>query len=186
MSRLLVALSGHSHLRHRVLSVRRTPQPRSLGNSDCATRFPSTNRMPRTGKPCSAGIEIPSSRRAAIPSGMRPSPHALSTGGVARSAMLTRKPFWRAAIATASPAGPPPTMKTSVSMGGFSVEDRLESAQAARFFIAIFDANPLPTDARSDAWPLVCGPRFHQRSRINSEQKPGPMAPKMLYVPGAG
>src|SRR5580692_4745037 len=48
-------------------------------------------------------------------SGKSPSPQALVTGGFAPSATITRKPFWRAAIAAASPAGPPPTTNTSVS-----------------------------------------------------------------------
>src|SRR5580693_7328594 len=47
-------------------------------------------------------------------SGISASPQALSIGGLALSATTTRRPCWRAAIAAASPAGPPPITKTSV------------------------------------------------------------------------
>ena len=49
----------------------------------------------------------------AAPSGIKPSPHALSIGGDARSSTSTVRPARRAAIATARPAGPPPTTTTS-------------------------------------------------------------------------
>src|SRR5579864_4221900 len=58
---------------------------------------------------------------AATPSGIRPSPHALSIGGCALSATTTLKPRRRAAIAAASSAGPPPITKTSVSLGSSSI-----------------------------------------------------------------
>ena len=45
----------------------------------------------------------------------RPSPQALSMGGPFPSATTTRSPLRRAAMAVASPAGPPPITKTSVS-----------------------------------------------------------------------
>ncbi len=48
-------------------------------------------------------------------SGMRPSPQALSMGGVMPSATSTVRPCWAAAMAQARPAGPPPAMKTSGS-----------------------------------------------------------------------
>src|SRR6266404_6686527 len=58
---------------------------------------------------------MPSRASAARASGIRPSPHALSAGGAAQSATVTRNPFRRTAIAAAKPAGPPPTTSTSVS-----------------------------------------------------------------------
>jgi hypothetical protein len=66
---------------------------------------------------------MPSARAAATPSGMMPSPQALSIGGTARSITVTSNPRWRAAIAAARPAGPPPITSTS--------EDRGESINAA-------------------------------------------------------
>src|SRR3974377_1286063 len=47
-------------------------------------------------------------------SGIIPSPHGLSIGGSEPSASVTENPLWRAAIAAANPAGPPPTTNTSV------------------------------------------------------------------------
>jgi hypothetical protein len=47
-------------------------------------------------------------------SGIKPSPHGLSIGGLFPSATITSKPRCLAAIAAASPAGPPPITKTSV------------------------------------------------------------------------
>src|SRR5262245_33812576 len=44
-----------------------------------------------------------------------PSPQVLSIGGAAPSATVTEKPLCRAAMAAANPAGPPPTITTSVS-----------------------------------------------------------------------
>src|SRR5258706_664927 len=63
------------------------------------------------------------------PSGISPSPQALSMAGEALSATTTPKPFWRAARAAASPAGPPPITKTSISEG-----NRLIVTIAARSF----------------------------------------------------
>src|SRR5580658_3692522 len=54
-------------------------------------------------------------RAASSASGIRPSPQALSIGGRRESATKTRNPSCRAAIAAASPAGPPPITRRSVS-----------------------------------------------------------------------
>src|SRR5580700_456567 len=56
---------------------------------------------------------MPRWRRASTPSGINPSPHGLSIGGTAPSATTTLKPWRRAAIAVAKPAGPPPATNTS-------------------------------------------------------------------------
>ena len=77
--------------------------------------LPSSNRIPRNAQPSVSRNTTPSSRSAATASGKRPSPHAFVMGGLAPSATITRKPLVRAAIAAASPAGPPPTTNTSVS-----------------------------------------------------------------------
>lgn len=69
-------------------------------------------------------------------------------GGVRESTSVTRRPFARAAMAAANPAGPPPTINTSVWTVGFRYA-------------------------------------YHRR-RTNSEQKPGPIAARMLNVPGTG
>src|ERR1039457_459759 len=61
---------------------------------------------------------MPNDWAAARPSGMMPSPQALSMGGMEQSARVTSKPRWRAAIAAARPAGPPPITNTSVERGG--------------------------------------------------------------------
>src|SRR5271165_5223993 len=52
-------------------------------------------------------------------SGISTSPHALSIGGLAPSATTTPNPCWRAAIAAASPAGPPPITNTSVEFSNY-------------------------------------------------------------------
>ena len=72
------------------------------------------NRTPRIACPSSAPKLTPKSRSAATVSGINPSPHAFSIGHRVPSATTTRKPFFRAAIAAASPAGPPPITNTSV------------------------------------------------------------------------
>src|SRR5437660_12156119 len=56
---------------------------------------------------------MPRRSRAGSASGIKPSPQALSIGGSEPSATITRKPCCRAAIAVASPEGPPPITKTS-------------------------------------------------------------------------
>src|SRR5580700_1631925 len=71
--------------------------------------------MPRKAHPSISRSSTPSSPSAFSPSGNNPSPHAFVMGGFAPSATITRKPRARAAIAAASPAGPPPTTNTSVS-----------------------------------------------------------------------
>src|SRR5579863_559295 len=84
------------------------------GNGASAEKPELRKRIPRKGCPSHGFNAIPSSRRACNPSGISPSPHALSIGGAAPSATTTRNPLWRAAIPAASPAGPPPITKTSV------------------------------------------------------------------------
>src|SRR5580704_17957181 len=96
--------------------MRRTAMPGSAGKS-AATLPPSPiKRMPRNAKDCSESNVIPKRRKAWCESGIRPSPQALSMGGCAESATVTSNPLRRAAIAAANPAGPPPTMKTSVKL----------------------------------------------------------------------
>src|SRR5919202_596336 len=68
--------------------------------------------MPRNGAPSTA---TPSRPSAATALGMRPSPHALSTGPVRRSRTATDMPASDPSIAVASPAGPPPTTRRSTS-----------------------------------------------------------------------
>src|ERR1700733_690650 len=72
------------------------------------------NRTPCSGKPSAGSIATPILRSAATVSGIKPSPQALSTGGFAPSATVTENPLARNWIAAASPAGPPPTINTSV------------------------------------------------------------------------
>src|SRR5208282_1147379 len=60
---------------------------------------------------------MPRCSSASRPSGRKPSPHALSIGGLDPSATTTRKPRCRAVIAAARPAGPPPITKMSVEDG---------------------------------------------------------------------
>src|ERR1019366_404283 len=57
----------------------------------------------------------PNAASAVRPSGIMPSPQALSMGGCAQSTTATSKPACRAAIAAASPDGPPPATRTSAS-----------------------------------------------------------------------
>src|SRR5450755_54334 len=73
--------------------------------------------MPRKGYASSSGIATPRWRKASTPSGISPSPQGLSIGGTAPSATTTLKPWRRAAIAVARPAGPPPTTNTSHGFG---------------------------------------------------------------------
>src|SRR5579862_8461724 len=69
--------------------------------------------MPRKGKQSRSGNCKPRQAAAATPSGMMPSPQALSMGGLRASATVTVKPLQRAASAAARPTGPPPITKTS-------------------------------------------------------------------------
>ena len=96
-------------------TVRRTPRPDApLGNA-ASTASPSVRkRSPLKGYESSAGTVTPKFSSAARPSGIIPSPQGLSIGPCAPSATATRNPFCLAAIAAASPAGPPPITKTSV------------------------------------------------------------------------
>src|ERR1700733_2289011 len=68
--------------------------------------------MPRKGIPAGS---TPSDTSSAKPPGIRPSPHALSIGSFLGSATITESPCWRAFIAEARPAGPPPTISRSAS-----------------------------------------------------------------------
>src|ERR1700735_2102952 len=70
-------------------------------------------RIPRNGNPSFKSKEIPRRRSDATVSGIRPSPQALSTGGLAPSATVTEKPLVRSSMEAAKPAGPPPTTNTS-------------------------------------------------------------------------
>src|SRR4051794_27614943 len=56
---------------------------------------------------------MPMLARAVTPAGMSPSPHALSSGGVRLSTIMTDRPARRAWMGVASPAGPAPTMRRS-------------------------------------------------------------------------
>src|SRR5580704_17156759 len=69
-----------------------------------------------------------------------PSPQALSMGGCRASARMTLKPFCRAAIAAASPTGPPPITKTSVfGIVSIAVLFRLRSLSRMAIKAVIFD-----------------------------------------------
>ncbi len=61
---------------------------------------------------------IPRRSATASAAGIKPSPQALSCGGGQGSVTITRNPLRRAAIAAIKPAGPPPTIRTSVPEGG--------------------------------------------------------------------
>ena len=111
------------------------PAPRATGGEPCAgipgrihaENQPSPTRSRRgngsRGKRTNrfSGSCNPSCAAAARPSGMTPSPQALSIGGAQPSASTTRNPLRRAAIAAARPTGPPPIMKTSGFTIGASV-----------------------------------------------------------------
>ena len=72
--------------------------------------------MPRNGLPSSPSVATPNRSSAATPSGISPSPHALSTGAPSRrSTTVTASPARRARIPVASPAGPPPTISRSIT-----------------------------------------------------------------------
>ncbi len=71
--------------------------------------------MLRKRKPSASARRIPIRPAAVTASGMSPSPQALSMGGRFPSATITRSSLLRAAMAAASPAGPPPITNTSVS-----------------------------------------------------------------------
>ena len=94
-------------LLHQQLVQNHAPNPKSTAWAS------SRKRMPRKAKAWSSGIVTPSLSSAASPSGMMPSPQALSIGGRAQSMTVTSSPTCRAAIAAASPAGPPPATMTS-------------------------------------------------------------------------
>ncbi len=95
-------------------ATRRIPIAHSAGNRAATSLSRPTNRTPRITCPSPAPTLTPNSRSAATVSGISPSPHAFSIGHRAPSATTTRNPFLRAAIAAASPAGPPPITNTSV------------------------------------------------------------------------
>src|SRR5271157_37789 len=102
--------------RSRCRVVRRTPKPGPSGKVLPTDDSFARNRTPRKATASFGPRTTPSLRSARTPSGINPSPQVLSIGNRSESAIITRKPFWRAAIPVASPAGPPPTMNTSVSM----------------------------------------------------------------------
>ena len=134
-------------VRMRCNVVRRTPRPDALLGKGASTERPEArNRMPENGCVYCGDRVTPSRRSAAMPSGIKPSPQALSIGGSAPSATATANPCCRAAIAAASPAGPPPITKTSVESNNswtsplqeqkFRAESwshRREQAQSPRF-----------------------------------------------------
>src|ERR1700677_321818 len=96
-------------------AVRRTERPQSLPGKDASADNPEPRkRTPRSRHASATGTVMPNCCSAAIASGISASPQALSIGGLAPSATMTRNPCWRAAIAAASPAGPPPITNTSV------------------------------------------------------------------------
>src|ERR1035437_1647755 len=97
--------------------VRRRPNPWPWGKAASTEAPRSQKRMPRNGRAPAASRSMPSEWAAARPSGMMPSPQALSIGGMEQSARVTSKPRWRAAMAAARPAGPPPITNTSVERG---------------------------------------------------------------------
>jgi len=95
-------------------SGRRNPIPCPSGKSPHTRMFSCAKQMPRNRNPSAGLISTPNARSAANASGIIPSPHGFSIGGAAPSASVTSSPCWRAAMAVASPAGPPPTTNTSV------------------------------------------------------------------------
>src|SRR5580700_3861789 len=104
--------------------------------------------MPRKAAPCSGPSSTPIPRKAAIPSGIRPSAQTLSINGRDLSATITSNPLWRTASAAASPAGPPPITKTSVSEG-----TGREFTSAPRLFSGKFP-DPLPTANHASQVPM--------------------------------
>src|SRR5579885_1236440 len=72
--------------------------------------------MPRIGWLSPGRKRTPRAARRATASGIRPSPQAFSIGGRRRSRTTTESPESRAPIATASPAGPPPTTARSAAL----------------------------------------------------------------------
>src|ERR1022692_2362273 len=95
-------------------TVRRTPSAYPSGKEDSTETPRSMNRMPRKDWPGGLSHLMPRLRNAAKPSGISPSPHALSIGGPAPAASVTFSPLRRAAMAAARPAGPPPMTNRSV------------------------------------------------------------------------
>jgi len=108
-------------VRMRCKMVRRTEKPaQPEGKTASADNPELRKRTPRTGNASAEDKATPSFSSAAIASGIRASPQALSIGGLAPSATTTWNPCCRAAIAAASPAGPPPITKTSVEFSNYS------------------------------------------------------------------
>ena len=107
-------------VRIRCSVVRRIASPSwPEGKTASADRPGLRKRTPRTGHASAADSITPSFSSAAIASGISASPQALSIGGLAPSATTTRNPCCRAAIAAASPAGPPPMTNTSVEFSNY-------------------------------------------------------------------
>ncbi len=93
-------------------TVRRTPTPLAPEKLASTEVVPFMKRVPRKACPSPGQIAAPSSPNASSVFGINPSPQALSIGGFAPSATVTSKPFLRAAMAAANPAGPPPMTST--------------------------------------------------------------------------
>ena len=88
------------------------PGPAPSRNRALDTAPAARYRMPRNGTPAGA---TPSRVSAARAGGIRPSPHALSTGSGRRSSTTTDIPARAASTAVPSPTGPPPTTSRSAS-----------------------------------------------------------------------
>src|SRR3984885_4567176 len=99
----------------RCKTVRHTPNAEPSGNPASTETPAPRNRMPRNGCASAESRAMPRLPSAARPSGIMPSPQALSIGGRAPSARVTSSPLRRAAMAAARPAGPPPITNTSVA-----------------------------------------------------------------------
>src|SRR5262245_61686350 len=95
-------------------AVRRIPSPGPWPKRPSTCASPSMKRIPRNGAPRSGGRHTPSARSSCTPSGISPSPQALSSGGGLRSKTTAESPRRRAWIATASPTGPAPAIARSL------------------------------------------------------------------------
>ena len=101
-----------------VSSTRLTPRAPGEGSRASAGAAPARlNLTPSIDARCAGSIKssTPIRSSANTAGGIRHSPQALSGGEAPRSSTSALKPWSRAAIATASPAGPPPAISTSQS-----------------------------------------------------------------------
>src|SRR3984885_3714223 len=124
--------------------------------------------MPRKGIPAGS---TPSDTSSAKPPGIRPSPHALSIGSFLGSATITESPCWRAFIAEARPAGPPPTISRSASYV-ICAASRRGVLHRRRRVVRIAQCRVLDPDPHPQQQPVRqrenngCQPcRVHQRQR---------------------